>query len=79
MQLLAKDGIYISDYPREITIARIPPGGRADIMVRCQGEGASFQITGKGMNMGVINVNSATVSSTDLQAWAPTYPTYSTY
>jgi len=35
MNLLAKDGIYITDYPRPINMYRIPTGGRADIMVRC--------------------------------------------
>jgi hypothetical protein len=37
--LLAKDGIYIKDYPRSIEFYPIPPGGRADIMVRCNTEG----------------------------------------
>jgi hypothetical protein len=37
--LLAKDGIYIKDYPRSIELYPIPPGGRADIMVRCNTEG----------------------------------------
>lgn len=32
MQLLAKDGIYIRDFPREITEAPVPSGGRADIV-----------------------------------------------
>ena len=35
MFLLAKDGIYIRDFPRAISKARIPGGGRADVMVRC--------------------------------------------
>ena len=35
MQLLAKDGVYISDFPREIATAPIPAAGRADVMVRC--------------------------------------------
>jgi len=39
--LLAKDGIYLSDYPRGPMMSTygkdlpIPPGGRADFMVRC--------------------------------------------
>jgi FtsP/CotA-like multicopper oxidase with cupredoxin domain len=32
MQLLAKDGIYIRDFPREISEAPVPSGGRADIV-----------------------------------------------
>jgi len=35
MNLLAKDGIYITDYPRPLDVFLIPVGGRADIMVRC--------------------------------------------
>ena len=35
MVLLSKDGIFISDFPREISLARIPVGGRADVMVCC--------------------------------------------
>ena len=38
--LLAKDGIYIKDYPRPIDIFPLPAGGRADIMVRCPTEGS---------------------------------------
>eukprot|EP00751_Fragilariopsis_kerguelensis_P029014 CAMPEP_0170922326 /NCGR_PEP_ID=MMETSP0735-20130129/10390_1 /TAXON_ID=186038 /ORGANISM="Fragilariopsis kerguelensis, Strain L26-C5" /LENGTH=828 /DNA_ID=CAMNT_0011321731 /DNA_START=128 /DNA_END=2614 /DNA_ORIENTATION=- len=37
--LLAKDGIYINDYPRDLEFFPIPPAGRADIMVRCTNEG----------------------------------------
>ena len=36
MVLLAKDGIYIRDFPRTLTAAApIPTGGRADLMIRC--------------------------------------------
>lgn len=39
-QLLAKDGVFITDYPRAITGAiPVPPGGRADFMVRCSNVG----------------------------------------
>jgi len=37
--LLAKDGIYIDDYPRDIDTFMVPTGGRADIMVRCDSTG----------------------------------------
>ena len=37
--LLAKDGIFLTDYPRDFTKAPLPAGGRADIMVRCNTEG----------------------------------------
>jgi len=33
--LLAKDGIYINDYPRELEYFPIPLAGTADIMVKC--------------------------------------------
>jgi FtsP/CotA-like multicopper oxidase with cupredoxin domain len=39
MNLLAKDGIYINDYPRSLDTVPIPVGGRADIMVRCKAAG----------------------------------------
>jgi len=45
--LLAKDGIYLSDYPRGPMMATggepmpIPPGGRADFMVRCNKVGGT--------------------------------------
>mmetsp|Transcript_27436 Transcript_27436/g.44532 ORF Transcript_27436/g.44532 Transcript_27436/m.44532 type:complete len:603 (+) Transcript_27436:130-1938(+) len=42
LQLLAKDGIFITDYPREITkTIPLPPGGRADFMVRCSNVGST--------------------------------------
>lgn len=33
--LLAKDGVYIADFPRFVPRVSIPPGGRADLVVRC--------------------------------------------
>lgn len=33
--LLAKDGIYINDFPRFIQHVSLPPGGRAELAVRC--------------------------------------------
>lgn len=33
--LLAKDGIYISDFPRFVHRAPLPPGGRMDLVVQC--------------------------------------------
>jgi len=38
MQLLAKDGIYLEDFPRSVKELPVPPGGRTDIMIRCNGE-----------------------------------------
>ena len=74
MQLLAKDGIYISDFPRDINLA--PPGGRADIMVRCSGrEGSTYQITGLDMDMGIITIIGE-VDSEPMRAWTPVLPYY---
>lgn len=33
--LIAKDGVYITDWPRLIEGALIPPGGRADVLLLC--------------------------------------------
>jgi len=33
--LLAKDGIYIDDFPRWISKVTLPPGGRVDVVMRC--------------------------------------------
>lgn len=52
--LLAKDGIYISDYPRGPMLSAggkslpIPPGGRADFMVRCNNAGATSRFEALG-------------------------------
>lgn len=45
--LLAKGGIYLPEgkFPRRIASAPVPPAGRADIMVRCNGNGP-FHILG---------------------------------
>ena len=37
MALLAKDGIYIEDFPRWISHVSLPPEGRADVVARCPG------------------------------------------
>ena len=76
MQLLAKDGIYIQDYPREISVATIPTGGRADIMVRCSSSGTYSVLDFLEQTALTVEVSGDTVSSTDLEAWAPTYPDY---
>ena len=39
MKLLAKDGIYLNDAPRNITMVLLSPGNRADVAVRCHSVG----------------------------------------
>lgn len=82
INLLAKDGIYIRDFPRRIQTAPIVPGGRADLMVRCLDSSSTYNILG-GDNHGIIATiettadEPATVNNiNDLQAWTTTYPAY---
>ncbi|CAJ1966398.1 unnamed protein product [Cylindrotheca closterium] len=76
MQLLAKDGIYIRDYPRAIDMAPIVPGGRADIMVRCRDPSTYYSISGQGGTLATIVTTDVEVESSDLEAWEPPYPAY---
>jgi len=73
--LLAKDGIYIQDFPRPITVAPIPTGGRADLMVRCSKKGTYTMSTFGGETL-TVQVSGPTVSSVSLPTWTPTYPPY---
>jgi len=41
--LLAKDGVYVSDFPRFVPRVSLPQGGRADLVVRCP-EGAEHEV-----------------------------------
>jgi len=77
MQLLAKDGIYISDFPRTITKATIPTGGRADIMVRCS-TAETVNVLDFDSTLMTIEVTGTVVASSALSAWTPTYPAYLT-
>ena len=81
MHLLAKDGIYIEDYPRSVDLLPIPSGGRADIMVRCPDKDTSHIITGfEGALIMEVTVSGegTEVDSSDLEAWTPEYPDYLT-
>lgn len=78
MQLLAKDGIYIQDFPRAIDVASIPVSGRADIMVRCSEAGSYDVLDWKEFPIFTVNVTGEPVESSDLTPWAPEYPTYLT-
>lgn len=77
MQLLAKDGIYIRDFPRSITTAPVPPGGRVDVMVRCSLPSRSFPIRGwRGNTVATITTSSIVNPRTTLPSWTPTFPSY---
>ena len=71
MALLAKDGIYIQDFPRTITTAPIPTAGRADIMVRCPNAGSFAASDFSGNTILNIQVASSAVSPVDLPTWQP--------
>jgi len=92
MQLLAKDGIYIEDYPRKITWAKVPSGGRADIMVRCKDPEKSYTVKAlewfnpssttwdPAEPIATIQTTAEVVDSSDLQGMPgfPNYPFYLT-
>ncbi|EJK60914.1 hypothetical protein THAOC_18669 [Thalassiosira oceanica] len=42
MKLLAKDSIYVSDAPRDISMVILSPGNRADVAVRCDSVGPQY-------------------------------------
>ena len=75
--MLAKDGIYIRDFPRRIQTAPIVPGGRADIMVRCLKPSMTYEIRCSSGMLATIRINAGPlVPSTDLESWALDYPSY---
>lgn len=87
MMLLAKDGVYIRDFPRQISEAPIPSGGRADIMVRCPQRNEEYSVGGvkygdeadpKRRTIARIDASGTPASSTELPEWVPDYPSYLT-
>lgn len=77
MNLLAKDGVYIQDFPRTIQTAPIVPGGRADIMFRCNNASSSYPIYGMtGKLATLITSDDDAISSEELESWTPSYPEY---
>ena len=76
MYLLAKDGVYIQDFPRLITDAAVVPGGRADIMIRCPNPDTTYSFTGIVDGIASIQTSSTAVTSSALASWTPTYPEY---
>jgi len=87
-QLLAKDGIYIEDFPRHIEFeVPVPPGGRADLMVRCNNAGTTdfwalsrptFTVVSESSSSSdVIVAQGRSDAVPSLTPWAPTaYPDY---
>lgn len=78
MALLAKDSIYIADYPRTITMATIPTGGRADIMVRCTAAGTYTVYDFEDKIVMTLEVTDGGVTAADLMDFTPNYPDYLT-
>jgi len=81
MELLAMDGLYIRDFPRTITDAPIPPGGRADIMVQCATSGNFTMTDFAGQTVMTLEVSDgdddlAEEEGVDLPSWTPAYPDY---
>eukprot|EP00435_Cladocopium_sp_Y103_P029948 s1734_g7.t1 len=76
MVLLAKDGIYIPDFPRSLTgAAPIPAGGRADLMLRCAEANAEYPVTWGGNTIATVTTGEMK-STVDLESWSPSYPSY---
>ena len=75
MQLIAKDGIYLADAPRTIALARVPAGGRADVMVCCAAAGETV-VTAEGRAIARLRVEGAAQASGPLPSWTPARPPY---
>jgi len=79
--LLAKDGIYIDDFPRWIQHVSLPPGGRAEVVTRCPKGGhlvASSTSPGAGVASYVgtlFSINATEAGPKDfleaLEPWSP--------
>ena len=77
MALLAKDGVYIRDFPRMLLgSASIAVGGRADLMVRCPSVSSEYQVTWAGDLLATVTTGAEQKPSVDLEPWSPTYPAY---
>jgi len=85
--LLAKDGIYVSDYPRSVRSLPIPPGGRADIMIRCNAVGNSavnaigrtiihVHVIEDDSNIVSVEAGQMMDSPEPLTPWSPSKPLY---
>ena len=80
MNLLAKDGIYISDYPRPLTFYPISTAGRADIMVRCSATGQFTATDFENQSLFTLNVvapnGEIDVSTPPTSGWPFPTPSY---
>ena len=75
--LLAKDGIYIRDFPRWVSVLPLLPGARADVMVRCLQPNQSHVVTAKGgLPIATLRTVATTSNPPALEAWTPAYPDY---
>ncbi|KAL3893128.1 MAG: hypothetical protein SGPRY_014445, partial [Prymnesium sp.] len=74
-QLLAKDGIYLTDFPRLIDTARVPAGGRADVMVRCSLPG-QVDVMAADSPLATLIIDGGVVNSSNMQDWTPERPAY---
>ena len=78
MVLLAKDGIYVSDFPRDVSLIATPTGGRADVMVRCSTAGSFNVNDGFDQTVWTISVEQGDSVDDDFDSWEPDYPDYLT-
>lgn len=66
MQLLGHDGIYLKDAPRSVNAFILPPGGRADVAMRCDISPGIYEmeLLTKGRNYGKNSPINATQGAT---------------
>jgi len=80
MNLLAKDGIYVTDFPRIIAQTRILHGGRADVMVRSPEVEREYEIVQLRKEnraiVATIRTSSTRKDTKELEPWTPDYPSY---
>lgn len=66
----------IRDFPRSINEAAIPPGGRADVLVKCTSPETTFTIESAWGVFGTIATTSTVASNMELESWTPQFPNY---
>uniref|UniRef100_A0A6U7UT21 Plastocyanin-like domain-containing protein n=1 Tax=Eutreptiella gymnastica TaxID=73025 RepID=A0A6U7UT21_9EUGL len=81
LQLLAKDGVYLTSLPRTVTTIQLPPGGRADVAVRCPTAGTyTLSSTNRDIthDLATISVTGTAVASSPLATFKYPMPAYLT-